>query len=240
MRTPSFAVLLVGLGAATLCQAQGDELSARDAPALAMEGYWISVVTEDWKYRMVSPNAGEYAGIPLNAAARAEADAWNASTGDACRVYGAANIMRVPTRLRIGWADEDTLRIETDAGSQRRLLHFGAATDAAGAPASLQGYSTAEWRYAAGESPADAGDNRGSMKVYTSRLVPGQLRANGVPYSAQTSMTEYFNVFDTPNGDRLLVITTIVEDPVYLSRPFYNSTHFKRLSDDSGWDPSAC
>jgi hypothetical protein len=132
------------------------------------------------------------------------------------------------------------LRIETDAGSQTRLLHFGPGSDDATVPHSLQGYSVAEWRYAVGEAPTDAIQNHGSLKVHTSRLAPGLLRANGVPYSAQTTMTEYFSVFDAPNGDQLLVVTTIVEDPVYLSRRFYNSSHFKKLSDDSGWNPTTC
>lgn len=230
----------LGLCAGTLALAQDTRPSARDAPALDMEGYWISAVTEDWKYRMVTPNAGEYGGIPLNAAARAEADAFNPSAGDTCRLYGAANLMRVPTRLRIDWQDEATLRIETDAGSQTRLLRFAAMPSAANAPRSLQGYSVAEWRYAVGETATDAVPNHGALEVRTSRLTPGLLRANGVPYSADTAVTEYFNVFDAPNGDQWLVVTTIVVDPVYLSRPFYTSTHFKRLADDSGWDPTAC
>lgn len=240
MRTLNPAILLVGLCAAALCQAQSGGPGAREASALAMEGYWISVVTEDWKFRMVTPNPGEYEGIPLNAAARAEANAWSASTADACRIYGAANLMRVPTRLRIGWEDEDTLLMTTDAGSQTRSLHFGAASDATSVPLSLQGYSAAEWRYAVGEAPGDSVANHGSLEVHTSRLAPGLLRANGVPYSAETTMTEYFNVFDAPNGDQWLVVTTIVEDPVYLTRPLYTSSHFKRLRDDSGWDPTTC
>jgi hypothetical protein len=240
MKNPNPAILLVGLCVTALCQAQSDGPSAREAPALAMEGYWISVVTEDWKFRMVTPNPGEYEGIPLNAAARNVADAWDAATADACGIYGAANLMRVPTRLRIGWEDDDTLRIETDAGRQTRSLHFGAATVAGSVPPSLQGYSVAEWRYAVGEAPDDATENHGSLSVHTSRLAPGLLRANGVPYSAETTMTEYFNVFDAPNADQWLVVTTIVEDPVYLTRPLYTSSHFKRLRSDSGWNPRAC
>lgn len=234
------AILLVGLCAATLCQAQTNVPSAAEAPALAMEGNWISVVTEDWKYRMVVPNPGEYDGIPISAAGRAEADAWSASNASACRIYGAANLLRVPTRLRIGWADENTLRIETEAGNQTRLLRFGAAEDGASVARTLQGYSVAEWRYAVGEAPTEAGENHGSLKVDSSRLARGLLRANGVPYSAETTMTEYFTIVDAPNGDQWLVVTTIVEDPIYLSRPLYNSSHFKRLPDRSSWNPTGC
>lgn len=243
MRALASCVLVpvASLCVTTLGQAQQQiPPSAREAPALAMQGFWISAVTEDWKFRMVTPNKGEYAGIPVSAAGRREADAFAPASGDSCRIYGAANLMRVPGRLRVSWEDDSTLRIDTDAGNQTRLLHFGDAVEPSSMPTSLQGYSVAEWRYAVGESAADAVANHGALKVFTSRLAPGYLRANGVPYSEQTTMTEYFNVFDAPNGDQWLVVTTIVEDPVFLSRPFYNSTHFKRLRDNSGWSPSSC
>jgi len=236
------ALLLAAFALPLTSQAQpgGPALSARAAPALDMQGDWIAVVTEDWKFRMVTPNKGEYAGIPLNAAGRRVADAWEPATSDSCRIYGAANIMRVPGRLRIGWEDEDTLRIDTDAGRQTRMLHFDSATSPASVPSSLQGYSAAEWRYAVNESAADAVPNHGGLKVVTTRLAPGYLRGNGVPYGERAMMTEYFNVFDAPNGDQWLVVTTIVEDPEFLSRPFYTSSHFKRLRDDSGWNPTDC
>jgi len=240
MRAAVSTILLVGLCAVGLCQAQSEPPSARQAPALALEGYWISAVTEDWKYRMVVPSAGEYEGIPLSADGLAVAQAWDGAAADGCRIYGAANLMRVPTRLHIGWEDDDTLRIETDAGSQSRLLHFGVPSDAGSMPRGLQGYSVAEWRYAVGEAPRNAVANHGSLAVRTSRLAPGLLRANGVPYSAETTMREYFDVFDAPNGDQWLVVTTIVDDPIYLSRPFYTSSHFKRLPDGKGWKPTTC
>jgi hypothetical protein len=69
---------------------------------------------------------------------------------------------------------------------------------------------------------------------------PGYLRKNGVPYSADAVLTEYFDRFDIPNGDSLLVVTTEVNDPVYLTEPFWTSTHFKKQSDASGWNPSPC
>jgi len=240
MRAAVAKILLVGLCTAGLCQAQSESPSARQAPALALEGYWISVVTEDWQYRMVVPAGGEYEGIPLNDEGLAVADTWDAAAADECGIYGAANLMRVPTRLRIGWQDDDTLRIDTDAGSQSRLLHFGAPSQAGSVPRAPQGYSVAEWRYAVGEGARNAVANHGSLAVRTSRLAPGLLRANGVPYSAETTMREYFDVFDAPNGDQWLVVTTIVEDPTFLSRPFYTSSHFKRLPDGKGWNPTTC
>ena len=59
------------------------------------------------------------------------ADTWDPAkdeaAGEQCRAYGAANIMRVPGRLHITWQNDTTLRIDTDAGTQTRLIRFGAA-----------------------------------------------------------------------------------------------------------------
>src|SRR5437762_10120263 len=91
-------------------------------------GYWVSVVTEDWLYRMVTPAKGDYSSVPINPEGRKLADAWDPAKdeaeGNPCKAYGAPAIMRVPGRLHITWQDDNTLKIETDAGRQKRLLHF--------------------------------------------------------------------------------------------------------------------
>jgi hypothetical protein len=61
--------------------------------------------------------------------------------------------MRQPGRVRIGWQDTFTLRVETDAGRQTGLLVFGGPARSAVRP-SLQGSSTAVWQYANGFDPA--------------------------------------------------------------------------------------
>jgi hypothetical protein len=68
----------------------------------------------------------------------------------------------------------------------------------------------------------------------------GYLRKNGVPYSANASLEEYFDSFKELNGDVWLVVTSIVTDPQYLTQPFITSTHFKKLASASGWDPTSC
>ena len=50
----------------------------------------------------------------------------------------------------------------------------------------------------------------GSLKVVTTRMRPGYLRKNGVPYGGNAVMTEYFESHAVPNGDRLLVVTTVI------------------------------
>ena len=78
------------------------------------------------------------------------------------------------------------------------------------------------------------------MKVVTTDLKPGYLRKNGVPYSANALLDEYFDTFTEQNGDKWLVITTVVTDPQYLNQPFITSTHFKGQADASGWNPTPC
>ena len=141
-------------------QPQGS-LYQRYAP-IDLTGTWVSVVTEDWAVRMLTPPKGEFDNLPLTKAAQdaaARADmAQVAASGRACDAYGAPVIMREPGRIRMSWQDGNTLRVDTDAGEQTRLLHFGGA-EPTGAP-SRQGYSAAEWQYANGFDPLRAGTRR--------------------------------------------------------------------------------
>jgi hypothetical protein len=209
-------------------------------------GYWVSLVNEDWRYRMAMPPKGDFAGVPLNGAGRQAAAAWDAAkdeaAGESCRAYGAAGVMRQPGRLHITWTGDDTLTLETDAGSQTRTLAFRGAVGTSG---SWQGVSKASWDH--DETPMARGGffpgataRGGSLKVVTTNMKAGYLRRNGVPYSAEAVMTEYFDRFDLPNGDALLVVSTEVDDPMYLTTPFWTSTHFKKQRDAAGWNPRPC
>jgi len=220
--------------------------SARDAAPIDLTGYWVSYVTENWRYRMVTPAKGEYRRIPSSPAALPLINAWDPAAderaGNQCKSYGAGAIMSVPGRLHITWQDADTLRIETDAGTQTRLFHFSqsasaAASQASSGPRSWQGESTATWERATG---GDGGGGGGSLRVVTSNLRAGYLRKNGVPYSERATVTEHFDVAPLPDGGRLLLVTTIVEDPVYLIGPYVVSPHFKKEADGSKWDPTPC
>jgi len=231
-----------GLAAASAAHAQGAGSAPlpRAQATIDITGEWISIVTEDWKFRMVTPNAGVYAGIPLNAEGRRAADAWDPArdeaAGDACRAYGAASIMRMPGRLRITWQDDATLRIDTQAGEQTRLLHF---TETVPDARTWQGTSRAQWRPAAWRGQGEDAVG-GSLEVATTHMRPGYLRKNGVPYSEDAVLTEHFNRLTAPNGDEWLVVTTIVDDPVYLNRPYVTSSHFKKLPNASAWSPAPC
>jgi len=218
----------------------GPAPTPKASAAIDLTGYWVSVVTEDWKFRMVTPNKGEYGGVPLTPEGRRVADTWDPAKDEAagtqCKSYGAPAIMRVPGRLHVTWENDNTLRIDTDAGTQTRLFHFGAAQPPAGEP-TWQGYSVAQWQYGGG----GRGPTRvGNLKVVTTHIRPGYLRKNGVPYSANAVVTEYYDSHEAPNGDRWLVVTTSVDDPVYVNAPFVTSTNFKKLSDAAGWNPMPC
>ena len=78
------------------------------------------------------------------------------------------------------------------------------------------------------------------LEVVTTNLRPGYLRKNGVPYSARTTVTEYFERFTEPDGAEYLMVLTIVTDPEYLAVPFVISSDFKKEPDGSKWDPSPC
>jgi hypothetical protein len=187
---------------------------------------------------MVIPPKGRFGDIPLNAEARRVANTWeppkDSNAPLACAYYGAAALMRIPGRVHITWDNDTTLKIETDAGNQTRLLHFD------GAPSnesSLQGDSIAQWEPAgSGRGQAKSGD----LKVVTTHLLPGYLRTNGVPYSANTTVTEFYDRLHAPNGDDWLVVLTEVRDPEYLAMPFVTTTHFKKLPDATGWSPQPC
>jgi len=226
------------------------DLTARESAPIDLTGQWVAIVNEDWRWRMRTPPKGDYSSVQtLNAAGRAVADQWDESQDGSCRAYGAGGVMRMPTRLRIDWAGDSTLRIATDAGSQIRELHFDADETDSNPAASLQGRSAARWERSLpppgpmgftlppGLAPATTG---GSLAVVTTNLSEGWLRRNGVPYSARTTLTEYFDRFATPDGEEWFVVTTIVEDPEYHNGRFITSSHFRREPDESGWNPTSC
>jgi hypothetical protein len=215
-----------------------------------LTGYWVSLVTEDWRWRMVTPLKGDSASVPINSAAKKIMLEWDPAkdeaAGNQCKAYGAPAIMRVPGRLHITWQDDNTLKIETDAGTQTRVLHFGG--EVARLAPSWQGYSSARWD--SGLTPVGGGFGLGlgprqgvrsrSLEVITTNLKPGYLRKNGIPYSAKTTVTEYFERFSEPDGDDHLMVMSIVTDPEYLAVPFVVTSDFKKEPDGSKWDPTPC
>jgi len=219
--------------------------SPKAGAPIDLTGYWVSIVDEDWRYRMVTPTKGDYQGVPMTPDARKVADTWDPAkeeaSGELCKSYGAPAILRVPGRLHITWQDDQTLRMDTDAGKQTRVFHFPPAGSAqvadvapAGTPHTLQGYSIARWE-GGGRGATD-----GTMRVETTSLKAGFLRKNGVPYSDNATVTEYYEIVTQPDGSPLLVVTISTTDPQYLRTPFVISSHFKKEANDAKWKPSEC
>jgi hypothetical protein len=251
------AAVLLPVGAVAQAPRQVAQDAPRSASATApvdFTGYWVSPVMEDWRWRMVTPLKGDAASIPLKADARAVVDAWDPAkdeaAGEQCKAYGAPGLLRLPGRLKISWQDDNTLKIETDAGTQTRLLHFADAAPPGGLAPSRQGYSTASFgprvqpgRPAGvpglGLAPSVSARSR-TLEVMTTGLLPGYLRKNGIPYSDQTTLAEHFDHFSEPDGTEWFTVTTIVTDPVYLGMPFVTTTDFKKEPNGSRFAPSPC
>lgn len=260
-------------------------LSPRDIAPVDFTGYWVSVITEDWRFRMLTAPKGDSAGVPLNPEGTKAANEWDPakdiSSGEQCRAFGAGGVMRMPIRLHVTWQDEKTLKMEIDNGQQVRLFRFDRNQQP---PAQLgwQGFSVASWETMAqgqGTAPAPNGNGgnpgaalgpnaggpgggargglgggqgggrgmgaganalSGSFKVLTTNMRPGYMRRNGVPYTANAVLTEFFDRTEESNGDSWLIVTSSLDDPKYLTLPFMTSTHFKREPDGSKFNPRPC
>ena len=202
-----------------------------------------------WRMRTPPKTAdgrADVTSVPLNAEGRKIADAWDPAQDGKCEAYGVGGLMRMPTRLRISWENDTTLKIESDAGQQTRMLYFG--QPPATAAGTLQGQSTAQWIFSGGafdaflERGAGAAQPQrwGQLRVTTRNMKPGWLRRNGIPYSESAVITENFMRISPENAGEWFVVTTTVDDPRYLAQPFVTSSNFKKEADNSKWNPQPC
>ena len=223
-----------------------DTRTARERAPIDITGQWVSVVNEDWLWRMVTPPAGDTASIPLNAQGRAVALDWDLESdiaaGRLCHAFGPPGLIRQPTRVRISWEGDGTMRLDFDAGTQTRRLDFE--TNASPAQSSLQGHSSASWTRMSRPPGMFGGGSEamgGTLHVRTTNMASGYLRPNGVPYSERAIMEEYFHTFMLPgDGGTWLIVTTVVDDPEYLTTKLIMSTQFKKETSRSGWNPRPC
>ena len=266
----------------------GPPPAAKAAAPMDLTGYWTAVITEDWHVRMLTAPKGDFgtgaAGaialpgetpiglganpaeggtIPYRAAGGQASLKWDPAKdeaeGNQCKAYGAIGMMRQPTHLHITWQDDNTLKIEADAGNQTRLIHFappprggqnnfqsGTYIPAevtkmeppAGEPPSLQGYSIASWWTAmGGRGNFERG---GSLTVTTTHLKPGYYWRNGMSYTGNAVLTEQFRLLELPDRSTWLIVSQTVEDPEYLTQPFLVIYQFKKLPDGSKWNPTPC
>jgi hypothetical protein len=250
------AALAAGCALATVAVAQQRRAPAAAAPTTAragapfdITGHWVSLITDDWVYRMMTPAKGDFSYVPLNAEGQRVAQGWDpardAAAGEECKGYAAPAIMRLPSRVEISWTDDNTLKLDVDTGMQTRLFHFGQ-NEPQGAR-SWQGWSAASWQFSGTTEqfypgPTSLGQVKraGSLKVDTTNLRAGYLRKNGVPFSENAFMTEYYNLIVEDDGNQYLVVQTYVADPRYLNNHFVRTMQFKREPDGSKRNPVPC
>ena len=248
--------------------------TGRASAPVDLTGYWVAVVSEDWRHRMQTPKRGDFESLPLNPEGTRVANTWDLAKDDAaglqCKAFGVGGIVRQPGRIHITWQDDNTMKMEFDAGTQTRLLHFDRTKQAVGEK-TWQGHSIAQWegpgggrggaavRAQIGNSTgpvAPGGGGRGqrggpalssslnqggSLKIVTTHFREGYLRKNGVPYSESAVITEYVHRLPSePGEDSWLLVITSVEDPRYLTLPLVTSTQFKLERDGSKWAPTPC
>lgn len=229
--------------------------SARAAAPVDLTGYWVSIVTEDWIERMSpdSPPSGVLRGGRGGGGGGARGGRGGVPAPpnpDPCRVYGAGGSLRVPGRLNITWADDNTLKIEMDAGTQTRLLHFNA-TPPANAQKTLQGYSVATWEVGAGARGGRGGGGGGggrggappaaprwgSLKVVTTHMTGGYLLSSRDNYGENAVLTEHFTRH-ADFGAEYFTVTAIIEEGGQ-TRSLTSST-FKKEPDGSKFSPTGC
>jgi hypothetical protein len=245
----------------------GPPPTAKARAPIDLTGYWTAVITEDWHTRMltapkgdfgsgppgviVNPNSGPIGvgsnasaqgNIPYNVTGAQAALKWDPAKdeaeGNPCKAYGAPGIMRLPTHLHITWQDDDTLKIEADYGTQSRLFHFGLTP--AGLESSMQGFSAASWTIMGGRGGRGIVERGGSLKVVTTHLKTGYYWKNGMPYSGNAMLTEYYRIMNLPDSSTWIRLTQLVEDSEYLAQPYIVNYQFKKLPDSSLWNPIPC
>ena len=218
--------------------------TGRSAAPFDITGYWVSLVTDDWRYRMLTPPKDNVDYIPINDEGRRVTGLWDPAkdeaAGEQCKSYGAGGVMRLPGRLHITWEADNTLRIDADAGTQTRRFFFGGSQPVPSGAPTWQGHSVARWDVPAprrGAAPTGAG---AQLRATTTHLRSGYLRKNGVPYSANAVINEYFVRLVDKNGQEYLAVTTMVDDPQYLAQPYIKTYQYKKQRDAAGWNPTPC
>ncbi|MBI4263298.1 MAG: hypothetical protein HY657_02885 [Acidobacteria bacterium] len=183
-----------------------------------LSGEWANRMHEDLPWRGPGQRVGEFQGLPINAEARMKAESWMASAYamperqcipfpmDMAYTFGNMRIWKVkdsPSQEVIAWGQLNEWQQQ-----ERTIWMDGRPHPPEGAPHTWQGFSTGEW-------------DGTLLKVTTTHLKMAYLERNGVPRSDQATVVEYY-----ARHDNILTITTIVEDPVYLTEPWVRTRNF--------------
>ena len=184
-----------------------------------ISGEWAGNFNEDQPERLAGPELGDYAGAPINEAARLHADTWDASRltlpEEQCMPHPSTYALRGPMNIRI-WKEvdpvtQDLVAIRTHGSwmaPERSIYMDGRPRPPVYAAHTWQGFSTG--RYV-----------NGMLETYTTHLKEGWVRRNGIHHSDQATMVEHW----LRHGNYMTVVTTVT-DPVYLTEPMIKTTNF--------------
>jgi hypothetical protein len=183
-----------------------------------LSGVWNMTLNEDFPDRLAGPELGDYTGIPLNAAARARAEAWDASLIELpeyqCRVHPpdyAPSFAGIRMWEETDKATQNLLAIHLHHfawGTERTIWMDGRPHPPDYALHTSMGFSTGKWD----------GD---ILTVTTTHLKEGWIRRNGVPRSDRATVTEHF----IRHGDNLTWVT-VIKDPAYLTETMIRSRDY--------------
>jgi hypothetical protein len=185
-----------------------------------MNGVWAPIFHEDQPERVPGPEVGDYAGLPINDAARARADAWDASLltlpEHQCKphpsTYGFRGVGNLRLRFDFDDATQRLVKINTQIQwmeQKREIWMDGRPHPPEYAPHTWQGFSTGRW-----DGPV--------LVVRTTHLKAGWMRRNGLALSDRATMEERF----IRHGD-FLTHVYIISDPVYLTEPLVKTNGFR-------------
>src|SRR5262245_19351586 len=207
------AVVIVMTIAASRAAAQSD-----------LTGEWAGRVHEDAPARMgadAGVSVGDYAGLPITAAARLKADSWDASIQDVLEhqtvpaspfyaMRGGATNLRISKIVDDATQQTVAFKIVRSPGSGgiRLIWMDGRPQPPEYAAHTWQGFSTGTWE-------------GNTLVVETTHVKMASLQLNGVPHSDRATMSEHF----FRHGNYLTVVT-VVSDPQYLEEPLIRSTNF--------------
>src|SRR5882724_5617265 len=186
----------------------------QDSPT-DFSGEWIVRNNED----PGQPPLGDYTGIPFNDAGRQRAETTAESIWGTpeyqCRPHSAPHQWRGVGGARF-IKEIDPLTRELTAyhvqfwrSLDRPIYLDGRPHPPAWAPHSWTGFSTGKWE-------------GNTLVVTTTHLKDGYLKRSGPQTSDMYTMTEYIT-----RHDSLLTIFMIVDDPIYLTEPFIQSTTYQ-------------
>ena len=185
-----------------------------------MNGVWAPIFHEDQPERVPGPEVGDYAGLPINDAARLRADAWDASLltlpEHQCKphpsTYGFRGVGNLRLRFDFDDATQRLIKINTQIQwmeQKREIWMDGRPHPPEYAPHTWQGFSTGRW-----DGPV--------LVVRTTHLKAGWMRRNGLALSDRATMEERF----IRHGD-FLTHVYMISDPVYLTEPLVKTNGFR-------------